>query len=923
MTAPRAAGRATRHGAHRVILAGLLMLALLLAAPATTSAHAALESSTPLAGEVVSSAPAEVTLTFTEPLEQSYSRLELFDSQGAQVEDVTLAFGEDGFTMVLTLPENLPNDTYSVLWRTLSEADGHTAQNYITFTVGSNSNIVPIVIPGTASDGDSVPQWMKTTSRWAALVGAALLLAAWPVWHTVIRPGLGDARPHARRIVCRVHRFILAAAILAAFGSIYALLVQAGTLTDGSPLDKVINTLGQTRYGKLWLLRVGLLICLALVLPACGWWFARRRQIEGIAAWGLALGVTIPFSLIAHASAQPSGRTFAIVADATHLFASAVWFGGIALLVAVLLPGLRPMSADERGRVLRIVLPRFSVMSLIAMATIGVTGFYAGWLQVGNLSALTSTSYGRALIVKLAALAVILILAAINLMVIERRIQQRESGEITSVWSSRLRWTVTGEFILALVLLGAVGQMTSLQPARDVMVEQSRQVTITFDESDPSASLLLAPGIAGVNHFRVEVGGPDLSADTEVLLRLTIPDRSDLGTREIQLSRVSGNAFEHHGSEIGIAADWELTVIIRQPGAAQISTATTATVGNTAPDVDVPGDPWRFETLGGLTGLVLVLTGVAGIIVGWRSGRSITRKESAGLGVAALLLGCILLFQARIDPILANAGRSGAIDSENIAMVERGEEIYLQQCLSCHGAELRGEGPAGEGMIPPPADFSAPHTMVHSIEDLIYWIRNGKQGTGMPGFGDVLSDDEIAAVLSYIQREQDRFTSASQAFEPSACTVQPTTIEQLEAHAQEGEVASTSLPAVANTTVDNATLDAISETTNQLLACTNAMDTMRRLSLFSPDYIAIEFTAGVPESFASTIDDAEPLPEESWLRLVTLRDVQELEDGRVIATVEVEDPTGQLGTGSDGATTARLVFVRSGEGWLIDAMLPA
>jgi hypothetical protein len=59
------------------------------------------------------------------------------------------------------------------------------------------------------------------------------------------------------------------------------------------------------------------------------------------------------------------------------------------------------------------------------------------------------------------------------------------------------------------------------------------------------------------------------------------------------------------------------------------------------------------------------------------------------------------------------------------------------------------------------------------------------------------------------------------------------------------------------------------------------------------------------------------------LRLVTIRDVQLLEDGRVIATVEVEDPTGQLTPGSSGTTTARLVFVQSGDRWLIDAMLPA
>ncbi len=69
-----------------------------------------------------------------------------------------------------------------------------------------------------------------------------------------------------------------------------------------------------------------------------------------------------------------------------------------------------------------------------------------------------------------------------------------------------------------------------------------------------------------------------------------------------------------------------------------------------------------------------------------------------------------------------------------MAMVTRGGDIYAQFCLSCHGAELRGDGPEGAGMDPPPADFAAPHTKVHSDQDLVYWIQNGKQGTGMPGF---------------------------------------------------------------------------------------------------------------------------------------------------------------------------------------------
>jgi len=82
------------------------------------------------------------------------------------------------------------------------------------------------------------------------------------------------------------------------------------------------------------------------VLAASGWWFMKRRQVEGVIAWTLAAAVALPFSLIAHASAQPSGRTFAIVADAAHLLASSVWVGGITILVAVVLPGVRRMTPE-------------------------------------------------------------------------------------------------------------------------------------------------------------------------------------------------------------------------------------------------------------------------------------------------------------------------------------------------------------------------------------------------------------------------------------------------------------------------------------------------------------------------------------------------------------------------------------------------
>lgn len=909
------------------------MLFALLQGHQDASAHSALATSDPANGDVLATAPETVSVSYTEPLEQSYSRVNIFDSQGTEVPGSSFTFGDDGYTMIVAVPDAPPNGTYSVLWRTLSEADGHTAQNYFAFTIGSNADIAPVVIPGSATEGDSVPQWAKTTSRWAALLGAMALIACWPVWSTVIRPALGPARNDAAPIVRAMRRFALGAAIAAVAGSLYALGVQAWSLPDGTYFERVMNTLGQTRYGQLWLARLGLFVGLGLVLAACGWWFMKRRQVEGACAWILSAAAVLPFSLIAHASAQPGGRSVAITADAAHLAASSVWAGGLAILVLVLIPGLRRTEPDVRRDILKGLLPRFSTMALIGLAVIGLTGFYAGWLQVGNWSALTTTDYGRALIVKLALLVIILALAGINLLVISRRLQATgPQANTTPVWTRRLRWTVTGELVLVVTLLATVGQMTSLQPARDVVAEDARQVAIDFDAASPSSTLLLAPGVAGLNHFRLEVDGPILPADTEALLRLTIPDRDDLGTKEIQLARVTGNAFEHHGSELSIAADWEMTAIIRPVGAAPINAETTATIGTTTSNVDVPGDPWRFQTLGGVTALALIAVGFAGVIVGIRAQARTTRKESIGLGVAALLLGVILLMQARIDPILASAEGGAAIDPQDVAMVERGEAIYLQLCLSCHGAELRGDGPDAAGMDPPPADFSQPHTQVHSDEDLIYWLRNGKQGTAMPGFEDSLSDEDIRDVLSYVEARQDNLASVDAALDASACVMEPRTLDQLAGLAGAGASAASPEPILASDpAVDEDVAAAVLVTTRDMLACTNAMDTMRRMSLFTDDYLRAVFADGISPEFTAGVGET-PVPRagDQLFSLVDFRDVVALDDGRVMATVVTLDPVtqghdmssmSQDESTSMTTTTTQLVFTEGEGRWLVDEII--
>ncbi|MBA2468573.1 MAG: copper resistance protein CopC [Chloroflexia bacterium] len=85
MTPARAQGTASSW-ASRLLIAALAMTLATVMWPASVSAHAALESSDPANGDVLASAPAEITVLFTERLEQSYSRMELHDNLGEPIE---------------------------------------------------------------------------------------------------------------------------------------------------------------------------------------------------------------------------------------------------------------------------------------------------------------------------------------------------------------------------------------------------------------------------------------------------------------------------------------------------------------------------------------------------------------------------------------------------------------------------------------------------------------------------------------------------------------------------------------------------------------------------------------------------------------------------------------------------------------------
>jgi copper resistance protein C len=111
----------------------VLTLALMLGAGTTVAhAHAMLASAQPRVGSSVPSAPRQVTLSFTQRLEPSFSSITVTGPSGQQVSAGRASVS--GTTMSVPLRAAGPG-TYQVSWRALS-VDTHTTEGSFSFTVG-------------------------------------------------------------------------------------------------------------------------------------------------------------------------------------------------------------------------------------------------------------------------------------------------------------------------------------------------------------------------------------------------------------------------------------------------------------------------------------------------------------------------------------------------------------------------------------------------------------------------------------------------------------------------------------------------------------------------------------------------------------------------------------------------------------------
>jgi methionine-rich copper-binding protein CopC len=109
------------------------LLAALLAVPGVAFAHPALVTSSPRSGEVVST-PKQLVLRFNEPVEASFTHVEVLNAANVrqEVNGVQSIAGEAN-AVALTLPTLAPGE-YKTRWSAVGR-DGHRVKGEFRFTV--------------------------------------------------------------------------------------------------------------------------------------------------------------------------------------------------------------------------------------------------------------------------------------------------------------------------------------------------------------------------------------------------------------------------------------------------------------------------------------------------------------------------------------------------------------------------------------------------------------------------------------------------------------------------------------------------------------------------------------------------------------------------------------------------------------------
>lgn len=188
---------------------------------------------------------------------------------------------------------------------------------------------------------------------------------------------------------------LLLALLLRAFGH----TVSAFELPDALSLENLRIIALESRWGEVWRQQV---LASTLLLGGCLWTRFERRTVAAVSVVVLSAAVCVELARMGHAATLPWGWLL----HGAHMAAAGAWAGAIAGMLVLSSPSTRTLRPA--------LLAAFAPVAMVSVAFVVVTGSVAAWHYVGAWSNLVTTRYGITLLIKVGAVADMLVLGGLN-----------------------------------------------------------------------------------------------------------------------------------------------------------------------------------------------------------------------------------------------------------------------------------------------------------------------------------------------------------------------------------------------------------------------------------------------------------------------------------------------------------------------------
>ena len=406
-------------------------LAFAVFAPAQhASAHARLEASVPLANAILDAGPPNIELDFNEAVDAELANIELYDQNAVLIPTGSPVSITDATVVQASVPI-IDDGVYVVVWRVPSD-DGHVVDGVFSFHVGVQSGVdVGALIDrvsGTATATSNVGR-LDTAARLLALIGLIVVVGGGVL-------AVQSADTSSNRTVLWLAWFYLLVGSLGSFG-LYGAKVVAGSPADAIKPSVWGKFSARTPHRCCW---CGWRWCSALGVLLLT--FARRAgDVWRGVALVISVGLILTYPSIGHANAQHPASLW-IGVDAVHLAAVCLWIGGLLMFAFGTSTWLTDPDAEP-------IVRRFSVTVTVAVPVIVATGIAQTLKLAGGLDDLTSTSWGRTLLVKIAVVTILVAIGGVSQWLL------RNDGP------AALKHNVLLEAVIGIAVVGLAGQRWS------------------------------------------------------------------------------------------------------------------------------------------------------------------------------------------------------------------------------------------------------------------------------------------------------------------------------------------------------------------------------------------------------------------------------------------------------------------------------